>query len=100
MNDSTCVVKLRTSAWRDRRGVHIKRSLLIVRRQSGTFPILDQDATESGAAEVFERITNLDNLPDGLYVVAICNEHRDWEGGFIDDYDYRLDPIGETVAPA
>lgn len=94
MNESTCVVKLSTSAWQDKRGIHVKRSLTIVRRKSGTFPILEQDASDSGVAETVGRIINLDDAEDGLYVVSTCNEHRDWEGGFIDDYDYRLDPIG------
>lgn len=107
MNGSTHVVKLTTSAWQDRRGLHIKRSLTTVRRRSGPSPIMEEDVTAIGALEVAGRITNLDDLPDGLYSVATCNEERDWETGCIEDYDYRLDPIGkdeaeitETIAPS
>jgi hypothetical protein len=27
---------------------------------------------------------------DGVYEVVICNERRDWESGYIEDWDYRL----------
>lgn len=99
MNDSTCVVRLSTSAWHDRRGLHIKRSLTVLRRQSGDSPILLRDADDIGATEVAERIVSLDMM-DGVYRVVPCNEHRDWETGCIEDYDYRLEPVAAgEVAP-
>lgn len=91
--ESRCVVRLRTTAWSDKRGLHLKKSLTFLRRQCTGFNILEEDASAIGAEEVLPRILNLDDVEDGTYYVVTCNESRDWESGYVDDYDYRLVPL-------
>ena len=93
MDEACTVVRLTTSAWQDKRGLHMKRSLAILRRKSGPHPFLIQDMGDVGAAEVADRIQGLHELDDGVYRVVTCNAQRDWETGAVEDYDYRLEPI-------
>jgi hypothetical protein len=44
---------------------------------------------------VFPRIINLDACADGIYTVLVCNERRDWESGYVEDYDYQLWPVSD-----
>ena len=86
-----CVVRLRTTMWSDKNGLHMKKSLTFLRRKSEGFNALEEDASETSAEEVLPRILNMDS-PDGIYEVVTCNESRDYETGYVDDYDYRLLP--------
>ena len=85
-----CVVRLRTTMWADKTGLHTKKSLTFLRRKSEGFNVLEEDASAAGVEEVLPRILNLDECPDGVYEVVVCNESRDYETGSVDDYDYRL----------
>lgn len=91
--ESQCVVRLRTTAWRDKNGLHLKKSLTFLRRQCIGFNLLEEDAGAIGAEEVLPKIENLDECKDGIYMAVVCNESRDWESGYVDDYDYRLVPL-------
>lgn len=31
-----------------------------------------------------------------VYTIKICNEHRDYESGYIDDWDYAIIPVKEA----
>ena len=84
------VVKLVTSSWYDKRGLHIRRDLIPVKRKSCGHRCLEEDCSMVGSDEVCTRIVNLNECKDGLYRVVVCNEHRDWETGCIEDYDYKL----------
>lgn len=88
------VVRLTTNCWRDKRGLHIRRSLTTLKRQSSGYQILEEDCSMIGADEVVRQIVNLDECEDGVYLVVTCNESKDWETGFIDSYDYKLLPFG------
>ena len=84
-------VRIATSYWHDKRGVHKKQSITTLKRKSrGAYDILVEDCELEGAAEVFSRITNLNDIKDGVYKVIACNEWVDYETGYIDDYDYKL----------
>lgn len=89
-DESVCVVRLTTTAWKDSRGVHLKKSLNFLKRKCKGFNILDEDCSMVGAEEVIPRITNIDTVDDGIYRVVTCNESRDWESGCVDGYDYKL----------
>lgn len=91
------VVRLRTSYWSDKGGVHMKKSLTRMRRKSvGSFELLNEDASMVGGDAVWEKIVNLHECRDGLYIFTTCNERRDWETGIVDDYDYKLLPYNEN----
>lgn len=87
---SRCVVRLTTSYWSNNRGIHCKKDLQYLRRASYGFNVIEEDTSCGGAEEVVTRITNLHECDDGVYEVVICNEHRDWETGSIEEYDYKL----------
>jgi len=88
--ENICVVRLTTSAWSDSRGVHLKKSLNFLKRKCKGFNLLYEDCSMIGPEEVIPRIINIYSVPDGVYRVVTCNESRDWESGYVDDYDYKL----------
>lgn len=92
-SESREVVRLSTSRWSDKRGIHSRRSLLFMRRKSAGYQLLEEDARMLGEDEVVSNIINLDECGDGLYIVTTCNEHTDWESGILEDYDYKLIPF-------
>lgn len=101
MSKNRCVVRLLTNVWRDERCLHIKRTLRVLRRHGRGYNLLQEDLSNLGPTEVYERIVNLNSCPDGLYEVVICNETMDWESGHVDDYDYKLvafDPAKDADA--
>lgn len=87
-----CVIRLQTSYWKTKRGIFTKKSLTFLKRKCRGFNFLKEDVDMIGAEELIGRIINFDNMEDGIYKVMICNAHRDWESGYIEDYDYRLIP--------
>ena len=90
VNVSRCTVRVKTTTWADKRGLHTKKSLTFLRRQCEGFNVLAEDASAIGAEEVLPRILNFNEVEDGVYNVVTCNESRDYETGYVDDYDYRL----------
>ena len=93
--DSVCIVRLSTSAWHDKRGVYLKKSLVFLRRRCKGFPVFEDDCSQSEVIDVLDRVLNIDTVPDGIYKVTPCNITTDFESGYVDDWDYRLDPIEE-----
>ena len=87
-----CVVRLKTSAWHDKRGLYNKQSLTYMKRLSVDGWWIGEDIDNVGALDMFPRIVNLPTCADGLYVIVTCNESRDYETGLVDDYDYQLVP--------
>ena len=71
----------------------MKTSLIKLKRLSQGYDILDEDSCNIGVEEVFPRITNVDNCEDGIYEVITCDENRDWETNYIEDYNYNLIPF-------
>lgn len=90
------VVRITTTYWSDNRTLHCKKSITIQRRKSQGAELLLHDASMIGPDLVFANIVNLNECKDGLYVAVTCNEHRDWESGYIEDYDYKLIPYDPT----
>lgn len=91
------VVRLRTSYWQDKRGIHIKKDLIPMRKMSFGYQILEEDAPIAGVDQLVRHIVNLHELKDGLYESVTCNESRDWETGYVDEYDYKLIPFKEEL---
>ena len=94
-----CYVRLTTSYWGDRRGLHIRQDLTLLRRVS-TGDFIHEDMAATSAEDTACRLINLHECQDGVYEVVPCNFSRDWESGYIDDWDYRLvrvdDPVVKT----
>lgn len=93
--ENLCVVKVITNVYSNHQGVHIKKSLIFLRRKCKGFNVLEEECSGIGADEVVPRIINLDECNDGIYEIITCNESHDWETGYIDDYDFKLIPFKE-----
>lgn len=92
-NGNRTIVKLMRSAWHDHDGAYQRLSLKLLKRLSGANgDYFLEDCANVGAMDFFKMIINFNECPDGYYELATCNEHRDWESGYIDDYDYKLIP--------
>lgn len=88
---SVNVVRVKTSWWKDERGLHYRKDILTMKGLSSGYQILQEDSSNIGAYEVGEKI-DFQNCSDGLYEVIITNQTYDWETGYLDDYDYKLVP--------
>lgn len=87
------VVRVRTSHYAKRNGLVQTKSVTVMRRMSRGHDFLDEDVSATGAELVMDRITNLHEVEDGLYRVITINERRDWESGYVEEWDYKLVPI-------
>lgn len=90
------IVRLSRSYWHDHNGAYLKISIKLLKRLSGSDYFLE-DCANAGADCLFPIITNLNQCKDGIYELDTCDEHRDWESGYIDDYKYKLIPYVEEV---
>lgn len=88
--ENLCIVRVTTDYWSDSKGLYSKKSIKFLKRKCKGYSILQEDCSNIGAEEVFLRIENLNDVEDGIYEVIITNEQRDWESGYIEDYDYHL----------
>lgn len=91
-----CVVRIRTSCWFDRSGIHFKKDIVFLKRKSSGYQFFEEDVQMVGAEEVLNRCVDIFNLKDGIYEVYTVNERSDWETPhIIDDYDYAFKPYVE-----
>lgn len=89
------IVRLVTSSWTSREGIHTTQSLRYLKRKCIGHNFVEEDASIISAGDVMTRIINLHKCVDGIYEVVICNEFRDYETGNVEDYDYKLVPYTE-----
>jgi len=88
------VIRLSKDWWSDNRGTYKKISVKYLKRKCVNFNWFEEDVS-NGGPEMIDKIINLDDVKSGIYEVITCNESRDWESGYIDDYDYKLIPYKE-----
>lgn len=95
--DSRVVVRVKTSTWDDKYGLHTKKSLLFLKRKCDGINFLKEDCSSIDAEHVMSHIENLDDCSDGIYEVIMCNVSHDFESGHVDNWDYRLIPYKELL---
>ncbi len=86
------VIRLRTSYWRDERGLYSRQSVTYLRSKCEGFNLVDDEAQNIGADETFARL-NVGAYKDGLYEVAIIPDRPDYETGYSEDWEYALIPL-------
>lgn len=96
VEENVCVVKITTYYYSTNRGLRIQKTIDILKKKCKGINVLTEDLSAIGAQEVAENIININEVRDGVYKVVTCNEHRDWETGDIDEYQYKLIPFTET----
>lgn len=95
VNESRCVVRLKTTVYSDRRGLHLKKSITYQKRKSKGYNFLYADAQDNGSADTIDLIDNIMDVPDGLYEVKVTDEIRAYESNEVVDYRYKLTPYVE-----
>ena len=84
------IVKLRTEYYKDSRSAYIKKVLTTLKRKSVGYDLLLEDIDNCDAEYVLQGITNLYNVPDGIYELQAINYSKDFETGTIQDWEYIL----------
>lgn len=84
------IVKLRTEYYRDDRSAYAKKVLTTLKRKSVGYDLLLEDIDNCDAEYVLRGITNLYDVPDGIYELQTTNISRDWETDVPLDWDYVL----------
>jgi hypothetical protein len=94
----TAVVKISTSYYQTVRGFTMTKRIEFLRRKSDREYVysIEQDVSCGGADSVIQRIVNLNKVEDGVYKMIWINEWRDWESGYVEDWDYKLVPYEEA----
>jgi hypothetical protein len=88
---SKLVVRLTTNMYHTKDCLVFKKTIKILKRLSNNDYIFE-DCNMVGADEVIPRIINLHELKDGVYEINTCNEKKDWETGYVEEWDYYLTP--------
>lgn len=84
------VVRVKTSYWRDNKGLHIRKDINYLKRKCEGFNFIEEDCSMVGFEEVAPKILNLNEVGDGVYRIIVTNETKNWETGYVDDWDYKL----------
>jgi hypothetical protein len=96
--NSCCVIRIRTSSWFDRTGIHVKKDIIHLKRKCSGFNYFEEDISNIGSEEVLERCPDIFKLDDGVYEVYTINERSSWETPhIIEDYDYDFRPFIEEI---
>lgn len=84
------VVRIRTTAFKTKRGSAVRKDIYVLKKQCLGFNFFEEEISQIGMENIVDRIVNLNQCDDGVYEMMICNESRDWETGYVDDYDFKL----------
>ena len=87
------IVKLTTNMYHTDIGAYIKKELRTLKRKSCGYDLLNEDIGACDVESVLSRIINIYTVSDGIYQLVTINESRDYETGYLDDWDYKLIPL-------
>jgi hypothetical protein len=87
------VVRVVTQAYETSRGVHVRKSILYLKRLSDGPNVLKDDVDAIGAEDAISAVLNLHEVPDGVYELRVCDVSREYETGYVDDWSYKLIPF-------
>lgn len=69
------IVRLRTTIWKDKKGIYIKKSLKFLRGRSiPRISGFEENVRMQGIVDTFEEISNLDECNDGIYEIRLRGE--------------------------
>lgn len=95
-NKPITVVTLKTNVYKNSNGEYvIQKKIRRLKTKSSGFDFLEEDFSNTGGEYFDKMITNLYEVKDGTYEVIMCDEYRDYETGFIEDWSYKLIPYKE-----
>jgi hypothetical protein len=88
------VVRLSTNVYMRGDALVQERRIYTLKRKSIGYNVFEDDLEMIGT-EVWNSIKDINNTPDGKYIIDMCNMSRDWESGTIDEWDLCLTPYTE-----
>ena len=71
VNVSRCTVRVKTTVWADKRGLHTKKKPDVLAPPVRRIP--SRRRRRDRCKEVLPRILNLGEVEDGIYEVVVCN---------------------------
>ena len=83
------VVRVTTNCYSDGESYTFKKTIRRLKRKSEGYNQLE------GVVELCDEnvcITNLLDVSDGVYELVTCNHYKDYETGYIEDWDWMLVP--------
>ena len=91
------VYRVTTNGYRDHKGNYIyQKKLYFMRKLSKDCnDVLDEEYNNCNE-DMFPRIINLLEVEDGLYNCVMVNLNRDYETGYLEDWDHKLIPFEEN----
>ncbi len=84
------VVRLSSSCWYDKNGIYYKRALKFLRKKCKGLNVIYDECGAIDVDDIYSIILNINECDDGIYEVVVCDEMRDWETGYIDNWNYKL----------
>ena len=88
------VVRLTTNWYAPSRGGLAQcRKITPLKRLCIGHDCLNDYISSVGAEEVGAMILNWATAKDGIYELVVVNEKRDWETGYVEDWQYELRPF-------
>ncbi len=85
-----CVVRLKTSSYKDSKGGLVSTRCLHTLKRRTTFDLLEQELSDCGANHVFSSIININECEDGVYKLVVCDKEPNYETGYLEDWKLQL----------
>lgn len=91
-NKIRAVYRLSRSYWKSGNSINCKISLTRLARKSTGYKYFEEECDMGGCDLAWKHIINLNECKDGIYELITVNISKDWETGYVDDYDFKLIP--------
>lgn len=84
-----CVVRVGTEGFKRGDTYFYGRTIRVIKRKT-EYDLLHDYCQQVGIQEAIENILNINSVEDGLYQLLMCNISKDYETGYIDDFNFKL----------
>lgn len=89
-SDNVAVYRKVTTSYKTKKGFAEKIDLIKMKSKSKGYDALDDELSNIAVDQLSNLITNLRDVPDGLYVIVVVNISYDWGSGYADSWDLEL----------
>lgn len=87
--NKTCVVRVGTESFKRGDTYFYGRTIRVIKKKTEV-DYLSDDCQQVGTQEAIENILNINTVEDGIYQLVFCNVSKDYETGYIDDFNFKL----------
>jgi hypothetical protein len=92
--NKVCVVRVGTEAFKRGDTYFYGRTIRVIKKKTDV-DYLHDDCQQVGTQEAIENILNIHTVEDGIHQLVMCNVSKDWETGYVDDFNFKLVPFEE-----